>query len=105
MKLAVLISPFATATEDEMRKLRKAQFNLACAGVVAIFLPDTLRHVLDDDVPVDRAFALRGAEMLVTTIAAAGGEAHQVGTRITEGMQLELAAWSKATAWAVTVHE
>lgn len=104
MKLAVLIAPYATATEDELATLSLVQTELLGEGIVPIFAPDVLRSVLDDDVPEERAVGLRASQTIVRWVAASGGEAHVIGDRVTEGMRLDLAAWREATSRAPLRH-
>ncbi|KKK51415.1 hypothetical protein LCGC14_3115160, partial [marine sediment metagenome] len=85
-------------TPDERQAIRLLQSNLLATGCVAIWPPDVLCPVLDDNDPDDRAIGLLGSAALVEAVArSVGGEAHIIGRRCTEGMRSDLAAWRGAT--------
>lgn len=104
MRLAILIAPFATATPDEREAVRVLQEHLIRVGCVAIWPPDVLGPVLDDNDPDERRVALLASAVLVEAVARVGGEAHLIGKRCTEGMRSDLAVWRGATTATPTHH-
>ena len=102
--VAVLIAPFATATQQEQESVRRVQRVLIGLGRIPVWFPDVLCPLLNDDDPEERAVALRASEEFVRFVAAGGGEAHVVGDRVTEGMDLDLKAWKFETNEPVTRH-
>lgn len=105
MKIAVLIAPFATMTPDEVLEIDRVQLELVEAGILAVFFPDATERVLDDSIAAHRELGLQAAVAFVKMVAANDdGEAHQVGTRLTEGMAREIEAWAQVTNRRVIVH-
>ncbi len=104
MKLAVLIAPFATATAEETQAMRLVQANLLEQGVVAIWPPDVMSPLLDDDDPEERHIGLLASQAIVRGVAQLGGEAHLIGERVTDGMKGDLVAWRRATPRTATHH-
>jgi hypothetical protein len=71
----VLIAPWRYRTPGDATALAVAKRAAFAAGYVPLFLPDTLRDVLDDRWPSDRATALAASEALMGALADDGGEA------------------------------
>ena len=104
MIVAVLIAPFATATQQEQEAVRRVQRVLIGLGRIPVWFPDVLCPLLNDDDPEERAVALRASEAFVRFVAAGGGEAHVIGDRVTEGMARDLKAWEEATSKSCSRH-
>lgn len=104
MSLAVVIAPYATATDRERAAIRALQCALARKGVVTIFLPDATAPYMDDEQQEQRQRGLSASEELVRLVAQGGGDVHILGDRITEGMRRDMDAWSKATPRTATFH-
>lgn len=96
MRVALLIAPFRDRTEKDIFLLKAAKARLVDAGIVPVFLPDTLREVLSDSITDQRTVALSLSETWLGTLAMAPGvRAVQVGDRVTDGMRTDIAAWRR----------
>jgi hypothetical protein len=92
--LAVLVAPFRHRTADDVALLNKAKHALLATGCVPVFLPDTLRDVLDDHAPTQRDVALDASRAWVTMAAKMPGAILVVvGSSMSEGMRVDLDAW------------
>lgn len=96
--LALIIAPWRTRTPDEEELTVQAARHLLELGWVPIFAPWALLPVLDDERPPEREAALKCSTSLAWRVACTGSSAaFVVGTRTTEGMELDARAWRDAT--------
>lgn len=101
--VALLIAPFLTATEVERGLAFRAKRHLLDLGWCPVFLPDALKDALFDGDPHERQIALECSQGFVATIARdLRNAAFQVGARVTEGMEKDIADWAIERALAVS---
>lgn len=93
--LAVMVAPFMRRTEHDRRLLVIAQrLLLERFGIVPVYLPDTLRAVVDDEEPGERARALAASRRFVLSMAARSDAVMVVAAdRWSEGCERDLLDW------------
>lgn len=96
-RIAILVAPFRDRTQGDERELAETKAALLQLGFVPIFLPDTLRDVLDDWDTDRREMALAcSADFVQACARLKESVIVQVGERITEGMRSDIKAWREA---------
>jgi hypothetical protein len=100
--VALVIAPFKTATNEEKAQTIRAVHHLLAHGWTPVFLPWALDKALDDQRPEQRRIALECSSAFVQTVAMnLRNAAFQVGARVTEGMQRDIADWVSARSAAI----
>lgn len=97
-RMAVMVAPFRRRTEHDRRLLVIAQrLLLERFGIVPIFLPDTLRSVVDDEEPEERTQALEASGRFVRSMAAHPAAVMVVAAdRWSEGCERDVLDWIAA---------
>lgn len=94
-RLVLIVAPWRTATEHDALRTDAAEGRAVQEGLCPVFAPRLLASCLDDEEPADRRLALTLSASLARTVAHAGGRCVVVGSRRTEGMVADLAAWAE----------
>lgn len=98
-RLFVLCAPVRFATPAQLRERDEVKRRIIAAGGCPVFLPDSLRGFVDDEIPAQRDAALRASFAFVQAIARTpSAQMVIVGNTVSEGMQLDIQAWLMETA-------
>jgi len=96
-RLAILVAPFRGRSAEDVEEIDEAKIILLEAGLLPMFLPDTLAAVLDDDVDEQRSMAVGASAFWCKTMAKIPhAQVVVVGNRMTQGMRSDVAAWLDA---------
>lgn len=96
-KLAILVAPFRDRDEHDIEELNDAKLKLLLRGWLPIFLPDTLKDILDDHEDDQRTVSVNASAYWCSTMAKdPDAEMIVVGSGMTEGMQSDVQAWLDA---------